>query len=431
MTLTLGFIIMSSTTHSSTIPPQEVISPKHKIKALLIQSDNVPMLSMSYTFRGGAAYDAKDKAGLTQFTTSLFDEGAGDMNAEAFHKKLEDAAIKISFSSDRDRIGGSVQLIKESYDEGFDLLKLALTQPRFDNEPLERIRKHMLVAIKRKQEEPDDLAAEKLAKVIYGDHPYSIHQGGTTESVKSFTKADCLGLIKDRFARQDLIVSVAGDITPEELGKRLDALFGDFPEKPNLTPLADVQLNLTGKCEVIKLNDRPQTVALFAHQGMKRSDPDFYAAYVLNHIVGGASFSARLMDEVRVKRGLTYGIGTHLAWNAKTAYTGGSSSTQNERFNESMDVIRGVYKKIATEGPTEQELEATKDYLTGSFALMMDSTGNLAQFLSQMQKDGLPIDFLSKRNDLIRSVTLDQIRKVAQKLFAEDKLTCVAAGNPS
>lgn len=421
---------MSSTLHSSTIPPQEVISPRHKVKALLIQSSHVPMLSLSFSFRGGSAYDGKDKAGLTQFTTSLLDEGAGDMDAEAFHKRLEDSATKISFSSDKDRVGGSIQVVKDGYDEGFALLKLALTAPRFDDEPLERIRKHMYVAIKRKQEEPDDLAAEKLAQILYGDHPYSIHQGGTEESVTSFTKADCLQLIKDRFAREDLIISVAGDITPQELGLKLDILFGDFPEKPNLKSLPDVKLNLTGKVEVIKLNDRPQTVAIFANQGILRNDPDFYAAYVLNHIIGGSSFSARLMDEVRVKRGLTYGIGTHLAWNAKTAYTGGSSSTENGRFSESIDVIRAVYKKIAAEGPSADELKAAQDYLTGSFALMMDSTGNLAQFLTQMQKDNLPTDFLSKRNDLIRGVTLDQIKAVAKRLFSDEKLTCVAAGDP-
>lgn len=421
---------MFTTPVSAILTPQEVISPQHKIKALLIQSPNVPLLSLNFTFRGGGAYDEAEKAGLTQFVVSLLDEGAGNLKAEDFQKQLEDSATKLSFTSDKDRIGGNLQAIKDNYDEAFALLKLALTQPRFDEEPLERIRKQMLVAIKRKQEEPDDLASEQLATIIYGAHPYSIHQGGTNDSVKSFTKQDCQKLVKERYARNDLIVSVAGDISPEDLGKRLDNLFGDFPDKSTLPPLADIKLNLTGKTDIIKLNDRPQTVCVFAMPGMKRSNPDFYAAYVLNHIVGGHSFSARLMDEVRTKRGLTYGIGTQLTWNDKTAYTGGSSSTQNERFNESLDVIKAVYKKVAAEGPTPEELKDAQDYLTGSFALIMDSTMNLAQFLTQMQKDGLPIDFLNKRNELIRSVTLDQIKTVAQDLFGHDQLTCVAAGNP-
>lgn len=430
--ISLGILIMTSTyAHAAQILPERVISPKHKIEAWLIASKFVPMISMSFTFKGGAAYDPADKAGLTQFTTALLDEGCGEMDAEAFHKQIEENAVNINFSADYDRIGGAIQVINEHRDEGFRLLKLALSKPRFDKNPFDRIKKQSIVAIERKREEPDDLAADALQKTVFGNHPYAVPQSGRIESVTSITIDDCKNLIRERFVRDGLIISVAGDITSTELGTKLDELFGDFPEKSNLKDLPEPTLNLKGDLQIIALQDRPQTVALFAHQGLKRSDPDFYAAYILNQIVGGSSFSARLMDEVRTKRGLTYGIGTQLTWNEKAAYTAGSSSTDNKRFKESLAIIKEVYKKVAETGPTAEELQAAKDYLTGSFALMMDSTANLAQLLSRIQKDKLPIDFLSKRNDYIRNVTLEQIKATAKKLFSGDNLTCVAAGNPA
>ncbi|MDP3533104.1 MAG: pitrilysin family protein [Alphaproteobacteria bacterium] len=426
----VGYILMSSSLVFAAPQVQKVISPKHKIEAWLIEAHNVPLVSMQFSFLGGAGQDSNEKAGLSQFTCALMDEGAGDFTAETFQRKLDELAMRFGFNADSDRIYGNVQYISKNKEESLNLLKQALEQPRFDEEPLERIRQQTIASIERKKENPNILVAEKAFASVYPNHPYGRPLSGTIESVKTFIQDDCKNFVKNRFAKEGLIIGVAGDITPEELAKTLDDLFGNLTEKHVVKALSPIQPILDGQLHTIQLADRPQTVSVFMQQGIDRHHPDFYAAYILNQILGGGSFQARLMTEVRTKRGLTYGIHTQLQWLDQTQFMMGSCATENDRFYESFDVIKAVYKNLAITGPTEEELNEAKSYITGSFALMLDNTKSIAQFLLRMQKDKLGIDFLEKRNDFIRAVSADQIKKVAHDFLSPDKLTFFAAGNP-
>ena len=426
----VGYILMSFSPVFAAPQVQKVISPKHKIEAWLIEAHNVPLVSMQFSFLGGAGQDSNEKAGLSQFTCALMDEGAGDFTAETFQRKLDELAMRFGFNADSDRIYGNVQYISKNKDESLNLLKQALEQPRFDEEPLERIRQQTIASIERKKENPNILVAEKAFASVYPNHPYGRPLSGTVESVKTFIQDDCKNFVKNRFAKEGLIIGVAGDITPEDLAKILDDLFGNLTEKHVVKALPAIQPTLDGQLHTIQLADRPQTVSVFMQQGIDRHHPDFYAAYILNQILGGGSFQARLMTEVRTKRGLTYGIHTQLQWLDQTQFMMGSCATENDRFYESFDVIKAVYKNLASTGPTEEELNEAKSYITGSFALMLDNTKSIAQFLLRMQKDKLGIDFLEKRNDFIRAVSADQIKKVAHDFLSPDKLTFFAAGNP-
>jgi zinc protease len=430
ISLVFGYIFMSSSLVFAAPQVQKVISPIHKIEAWLIEAHNVPLVSMQFSFLGGSGQDSNEQAGLSQFVSSLMDEGAGALNAEAFQRKLDELAMRFGFNADSDRLYGNIQYISKNKDESLYLLKQALEKPRFDEEPLERIRQQTIVSIERKKENPHILVAEKAFASVYPNHPYGRPLSGTIESVKTFTQDDCKDFVKNRFTKEGLIIGVAGDITPEELAKTLDDLFGNLTEKHAFKELSPIQPILDGQLHTIQLADRPQTVSVFMQKGIDRHHPDFYAAYVLNQILGGGSFQARLMTEVRTKRGLTYGIHTQLQWLDQTQFMMGSCATENDRFYESFDVIKAVYKNLATTGPTEEELNEAKSYITGSFALMLDNTKSIAQFLLRMQKDKLGIDFLEKRNDFIRAVSADQIKKVAQEFLSPDKLTFFAAGNP-
>lgn len=426
----LGYMLMSTSLVFSAPQIQKVISPKHKIEAWLIESHNVPLVSLQFSFLGGGAQDSNEKAGLSQFVSSLMDEGAGSLTSEAFQRKLDELAMRFGFNTDADRIYGNVQYISKNKEESLSLLKQALEQPRFDEEPLERIRQQIIVGIERKKENPNILVAEKAFASVYPNHPYGRPLSGTIETVKTFTQEDCKNFVQKRFAKEGLLIGVAGDITAQELGKTLDDLFGNLTEKSDFKKIHPIQPTLDGQLHTIQLADRPQTVSVFMQQGIERHHPDFYAAYILNTILGAGSFQARLMTEVRTKRGLTYGIYTQLQWLDNTQFLMGSCSTDNDRFYESFDVIKSVYKNLALTGPTEEELKEAISYLTGSFALMLDNTKSIAQFLVRIQKDKLGIDFLEKRNEYIRAVSADQIKKVAQNFLSADKLTFFAAGNP-
>lgn len=428
--LSIGYIMMMSSQVFAGPNVQKVLSPKHKIEAWLVESHHVPLVSLQFSFLGGSAHDTDAKAGLTQFICGLMDEGSGEDDAEAFHKKIESLALRMSFFADADRLYGGFQYLSKNKDPSLALMKQVIESPRFDPEPMERIRQQVVVGIERKRESPGLLANEKAFASMYPNHPYGRPSTGTIESVQSFNVSDLKNLMAERFTKENLLIGVAGDIQADELGKILDDLFGALPDKSKLSQIVPIKPQLDGQLHVVQLQDRPQTVSFFIQEGIDREDPDFYAAYVLNHILGGGTFTARLMTEVRSKRGLTYGVSTQLSWMDKSNYLIGSCSTENGRFHESFDVIKSVYKELSAKGPTQEELDEAKSYIMGAFPLMLDSTKSIANFLVRMQKDKLGIDFLEKRNKHIEQVNADQIQKLALRFLNADKLTFFAAGNP-
>ncbi len=408
---------------------ERVVSPKHHIVAWLVEDHAIPVLSVSVAFRGGAALDPAGKEGLAEFASDLMDEGAGDLDSQAYHKALEDIAASVRFDAGPDTFTASLRTLSAKRDRAFELFRMALTAPRFDAEPVARVRAQLLSSLREQLQRPNTIARRLFYRTILPDHPYGRPVEGTLESIPLISAADMKGFVAGRIARDNLVVGVVGDISAQELATRLDTLFGGLPAKSAPRALPQAQYGGAGKLQLVK-KPIPQSVAVFGAPGIERKDPDWYAALVMDQIFGSGSFSSRLMEEVREKRGLAYGVHAGLAPYRHGGLIVGGVATRNAKVAESLSVIRDEWKRMEEKGATADELANAKTYINGSFPLSLDSSRRIAQILVAVQLDDLGIDYLDRRAKIIDSVTLADVNRVAKRLLDPAKLTFVVVGDP-
>jgi zinc protease len=406
---------------------QHLISPGG-IEAWFVQDATVPLVAMEFAMGGGAAQDPDGKAGVANMVADLIDEGSGDLDSRAFHEHLDRRAIELGFSVTRDYFRGSLRMLKDNKDEAFDLLRMSLTSPHFDGADVERIRTQLISGLRRETSNPGSLASRKFLEIAYGDHPYGRASGGTLDSVPGITIADLKDYVARVLTREHLKIAVVGDIDAASLGLLLDRTFGGLPAKSKLTPVSEVEAGKPPQREFIAL-DVPQTVVTFGGPGIKRGDPDFMAAFVVNHILGGGSGS-RLYREVREKRGLAYSISDSLAWMDHSALFVGSTGTRADRASETVAAVNREVRRMAEDGPTEQELAEAKSYLKGSRLLSLDTSSKLASAMLQYQLDRLPIDYLERRNGIVDAVTIDDAKRAARRLWDNGLLTVIVGRAP-
>ncbi len=407
---------------------QHLVSPGG-IEAWFVQDATVPLIAMEYAFVGGATQDPPDKPGVGNLVSDLLDEGSGDLDSQTFHERLERRAIDLSFSSTRDYFRGSLRMLKDTRDEAFDLLRMSLTSPHFDSVDVERIRGQVLAGLRSDTSNPSALASRKFLEIAFGNHPYGRPPDGTLESVPRIDVADLKDYVRRVLAKDTLKIAVVGDVDADTLGKLLDRTFGGLPAKASLTPVPDVEAARPPQRAFIPL-DVPQTVVTFGGPGFKRHDPDFMAGYVVNHILGGGTLSSRLYHEVREKRGLAYSVYESLLWMEHSALFVGNTATRADRAGETVEAIDKEVRRMGEDGPTQQELDEAKSYLKGSQMLALDSSSKLASALLQYQIDGLPIDYIEKRNAIVDAVTLDDARRAARRLWGQGLLTVIVGRAP-
>ncbi len=406
---------------------QSVTSPGG-ITAWLVEEHSIPFVALEIRFRGGASLDPADKRGVTNLMTGLLEEGAADMDARAFSRAQEELATSFDFDLSRDSLSVSARFLTENRAASVALLRAALQEPRFDDAAIERVRGQVLSVIQSDLKDPNDIAADAFAKMAYGDHPYAFATNGTAESVAALTRDDLLAAHRAVLARDRIYVGAVGDITAQELGALLDELLGDLPTTgAPMPPRAEV--SIPPGVTVVDFAT-PQSVALFGQPGIAQSDPDFFAALILNQILGGGSFESRLMNEVREKRGLTYGVYSYLMTRDLANVYMGQVSSANDRIAQAIAVIRDEWAKAEAEGVTEQELRDAKTYITGAYPLRFDGNGPIANILVGMQMLGLPIDYIATRNDKVEAVTMADIKRVAQELLEPENLHFVVVGQP-
>jgi len=408
---------------------QHLISPGG-IEAWFVQDSTVPLIAMEYAFGGGATQDPPGKPGVGNLVADLLDEGSGDLDSKTFHERLDRRAIELSFQVARDQFRGSLRMLRDNKDEAFDLLHMSLTSPHFDSVDVERIRSQVMSGLRRDTTNPGALAGRKFLELAYGDHPYGRPSNGTLESVPTITVDDLKDYVHHVLAKDTLKVAVVGDVDPATLGKLLDKTFGDLPAKASLTPVPDVVASKPPQQVLVNL-DVPQTVITFGGPGIRRHDPNFMAAYVVNHIIGGGGLSSRLYKEVREKRGLAYSVYDALLWMDHSALFIGNTGTRADRAGETIAAVEKEIKRMAEEGPTQQELDEAKSYINGSQMLALDTSSKLAQALLQYQLDKMPIDYIEKRAEIVNAVTLDQAKQAAKQLWSQGLLTVVVGRTPT
>ena len=412
---------------ASAMTIEKIVSPSG-IEAWLVREKSVPLITLNYAFRGGTSQDDAGKSGAAHFAADLLDEGAGELDSKTFHERLENHAIELGFQVGRDTFHGSLRALNEHRDEAVDLLRLALTKPRFDAEAVERVREQELSVLRRDTTNPNDLASRRWWQTAFPGHPYGRETKGTLETMARVTADDLRDYVRRVFARNELKVSIVGDVDEKTAGALIDRAFGGLPAKNDLKAIPDTTPRGLGRRIVIDV-DVPQAVVTFGGPGIARSDPQFMAAYIVNHILGGGSFSSRLYREVREKRGLAYGVSNSLVWFRHAAVVLGGTATRADRTADALAVIEQETKRMAENGPTAEELAAAKSFLKGSYALTLDTSGKIASQLTQIQIDNLGIDYIQRRSSLIDAVTIGDAKKAARRLYGSGMLVTVA-GRP-
>ena len=398
------------------------------LTAWLVQEPSIPFVAIDLVFVGGAVLDAPDKLGATYLMTGLLEEGAGDMDAQAFATRSEELAARLGFEAGRDTITVSARFLTEDADAVIDHLRTALTAPRFDADAIERVRAQLQAQLRRDALNPNSIASAAFAQAAFGDHPYGRPSDGTPETVAALTRDDLIAAHQAAITRDRVFIGAAGDIAPDALAALLDKLFDGIPTAT--TPLPERVAFQAAPGEQVIDFDNPQSVVAFGHRGIPRDHPDFMAAFVLQEVFGGGRFGTRLMTSLREERGLTYGVGTGLASGAYGDSFQGRVSTDNANVPQVVELLRAEWARMAEAGLSAEELARIQTYLTGAYPLRFDGNGAIASILSSMQFQGFDIDYVNRRNDLVRALTLEDVNRVARDLFHPDELVFIIVGRP-
>ena len=411
------------------IPQVREITASNGVKAWLIEEKSTPLIAVSVLFNGGAASDPKRLQGLTPMAAALLGDGAGRYKSEQLNQILAEKAIDLDFSSGADYISAELTTLRQNRDEAFDFLRLALTKPRFDKRALKQVREQTLAAVKARKGNPNAAAYERFLKLVFKNHPYS-RTMPSADGVKAVTRAALKRLVRRRFARDNMVVGVAGNISESELKALLEKTFSNLPEKAILPDIPDFTPDLSARTDVLTM-DVPQSAAVFGHAGIPRGDPDYYAALLVDYTFGGGGFASRLFDEVREKNGLAYSVSTFMLPLKHSPLYIGTLASDNAKIAGAIDIVKAEWAKMAQSGQTAKELKDAKTYLTGSFPLSFTSSSGLASFLAALQYNGEGIDYLQNRNALMNAVSLSEARRVAARLLAPESLFFVVVGKPA
>ena len=425
--LTFTFVAFAAAIASVQAIDIKPIKTKDGSEIWLVEDPTNPVVSLHFSFSGGQGNDPEGKEGLANFLAGTMDEGAGTYDSEAFRKRLTDKSIELSFSAQKNSFKGSLVTLKKYQDEAADLMKLALTKPRFDDEAVERIRQQVLLSVEGNLRKPGEVANSLLRTALYGDHPFSRESEGTLDTVKSFTPDDLRAFHAKLITKDKLTIGLSGDITEEGALALYDQIFSDLPNHEAL-PIAD-QVEIETQAETIsETRPVPQTMLLLGHRGINRNDPDYFAAYLVTHIMGGGAFGSRLYSEIREKRGLTYGVYAYSRSELNYEVLLAQMSTANETVDQAIDILRAEWKRMAEEGPTAEELEKAKRYVIGAYPLNFSTTASIARLLVDLQVYELGIDYPERRTQFFEKVSLEQAKAVAARLFRPEELTIVAVG---
>jgi zinc protease len=344
---------------------------------------------------------------------------------------MEDLSLRMSYEETKDGFYGNFETLTANRDESAKLLKLALNNPRFDADAVERIRQQLIASLVYAARDPNKVAMEKWYATAFAGHPYARPSNGTEETVgKKITREDLESYRKRVFAQDTLKVVAVGDINPEQLGKLLDEVFGDLSAKADLIPVAKTHPVTGGRQEVVDMNV-PQSVAVFGLGAMERKDPDFIPAFVLNHILGGGGFASKLMEEVREKRGLAYSVYTYVYPYQHAAIFSGAVATRNDAIGKSLEVIRDELGKMTKDGPSQKDLDDAKSYLIGAYPLRFDTNAKIASQLLGLKMDDFGPEYVENRNAMIGAVTLDDVKRVAKRLLDTKDLIVTIVGKPT
>lgn len=406
---------------------QEVTAPGG-LTAWLIEDHSVPVVSLAWAWGGGAALQPAEEAGALALGAALLTEGAGDLGSVAFADALRDEGIGLGFDAGRDGFEGSLRALAPALPEAVRLANLALRSPRMEADAVARVRARALAGVRASLETPQGQGTRAFWAAAYPDHPAGRPVSGTIESLEALTVEQIRAALARQVRRGGVIFAASGAISAADLARLMPALLEGLPEgappsAPSLPPFR------TFGQQVVPVA-APQSALIFGQGGLPVDHPDWEAMQVLLRILAGGGFSSRLMQAVRVERGLAYGIGAGLDVLFGQGVIVGSSATQNARAAETLSVTRAEWARMAQEGPTESEVQDAVAYLTGNLPLQFTDTRRIAGLLLGLRRNNRPIDWLDNRAERLRALTRERVAAVAARHLDASRLSVTVAGQP-
>lgn len=413
---------------ASAVEIQEVNTPGG-ITAWLVESDALPMVSVEVAFRAGAAFDPPKRTGLAQYTANLLAEGAGGLNSQQFKEALEKIGAQLTTGANRLDLTLHLTTLANQAEQAFPLLGSAVVSPQFSPDAAKRVQDAMIANIKREKENPGKVAGKLFMKSLYFPHAYGHATGGTLSSVADLTEKNARWFHRQHFTKSNMVVSVVGNISARQLAPLLDQAFKNLPAGAGYRNqvLAEPLPNFPSL--VRQEMQTPQTHIITGQKFIDRSHPLYYAAFVMNYILGGGSFNSRLMEEVREKNGLAYSIYSYFDPLPK----GGPFvvALQTANANKALALLRAEINKLRSQKIPQDEFENALSYLQNSFPLRLDSNAKILGYLTTMQMENLGKDYLEKWPQRIAEVTPIEVQQVAQTLNVGGMVTVMVGKLPA
>ncbi|WP_275098325.1 M16 family metallopeptidase [Sedimenticola hydrogenitrophicus] len=397
-------------------------------RVLFVPAPELPMLDLRVVFDGGSARGAIP--GVASLTSALLEEGAGDWDADAIAQRLDSVGAKMSASSQRDMAWLTVRTLteKRALTETMDTVAQVLGAPRFDPLAFERNRKAMLVSLNHDEQSPGTVAQRTFMHTLFGEHPYAAQVEGTQESLARVSREDVIAHYKKYYVAKNAVIAIVGAVEraeAERLAELVTSGLQPGERAPELPQVSDLQASRT----LILPFPSSQSHILMGQPGMQRGDPDYFVLYVGNHILGGSGLVSQLSDEVREKRGLSYSVYSYFSPMRRNGPFLIGAQTQNAKAVETLEVIRQTLARFIEQGPSEVELTAAKQNITGGFPLRIASNSKILEYIAMLGFYDLPLDYLDTFVDNVNSVTSEQIRDAFQRRIKPDQLLTVVVGD--
>ncbi|MCP4995564.1 MAG: insulinase family protein [Gammaproteobacteria bacterium] len=398
-------------------------------RVLYVHAPELPMIDIRVVFDAGSARDDK-LPGLAMLTNGVMTDGAGAWNADQVAERMEAVGAELSAGARKDMAWVSIRSLTEPaiLETAIETLTATLAEPRFENGDIERSRRAMQISLRRGEESPGTVAKKAFYKSVFGKHPYATNSGGVQESLKRISREQILGFHKQYYVAKNAVLAIVGAVDRKQAQQLAERLAAGLPAGVRAAKIGTVEA-LTDANLVDMPFPSSQSHILMGQPGMRRGDPDYFVLYLGNHILGGGGLVSLLTEEIREKRGLSYSVYSYFSPMRQNGPFIIGAQTQNAKVDEALTVIRETLQRYIDQGPTEAELTAAKQNITGGFPLKVASNSDIVQYLAMIGFYDLPLDYLDAFVGKIDAITREQVQDAFKRRLQPDRMVTVVVGN--
>ncbi len=423
-----SLVLQAEPSHAADINPVRYVAP-NGLTVLVLEQHTLPIVQVHALVKTGSVQDPPGKAGLANLVASLLDEGTATRSATQLAEQIEFVGGQLVIKGGDDFTTAAVKVLKKDQELGVSLLADILLHPSFPEKEFRRVRSQILGEMQSEQDDPGTIAAKAFNQLVFDGHPYRWPVNGTEATLDTITRQDVRQFYGREYLPNQTILTIVGDITVEEARVLAAKYFGSWKRAQPPPRVATPAAPVTKPMVKLIQKELSQATIMLGHQGISRANPDFYAVTVMNYILGAGGFSSRLMNSIRDNQGLAYGVGSNFDANLMPGAFMVSLQTRNETANQAIAGVLAELNGIRDAPVTDEELADAKAYLMGSFPLRLDTTGKLAEVLSQVEFYGLGMDYFTRYPSWIEKVTKEDVLRVAKQYLNPTTYALVVVAN--